>query len=210
MTNPSHFMPIVTAAYVTYMLAAFLMGTSFYLAYGDSFNQQIATNSASNLFFIPKVLLVFTVLTNYLLYQSEVFASCKRLHQQMFGSMPEDSEFMDKEEEKDSVWCNLFKLGFLGAVVYASINVPQNINLILQLTGGLFLMILLGLFPMVIFNKTMGHANKYPWTRRFNYLMMASAIVIGGLGFYNGVEQIQNNKVSKEIFLTSFSLISSK
>lgn len=68
MTNPTHFMPIVTAAYVTYMLAAFLMGTSFYLAYGDSFNQQISTNSASNLFFIPKVLLVFTVLMNYLLY----------------------------------------------------------------------------------------------------------------------------------------------
>ena len=39
MANPAQFMPIVTAAYVTYMLAAFLMGTSFYLAYGDSFNQ---------------------------------------------------------------------------------------------------------------------------------------------------------------------------
>jgi len=94
---------------------------------------------------------------------------------------------MDREEEKDSAWCNLFKLAFLGAVVYASIKVPQNINLILQLTGGLFLMILLGLFPMVIFNKTMGHASKYPWTRRFNYLLMTSAIVIGGLGVYNGI-----------------------
>ena len=128
----------------------------------------------------------------------------------MFGSIPEDSEFMDKEEDKDSLGCNLFKLAFLSAVVYASIRVPQNINMILQLTGGLFLMILLGLFPMVIFNKTMGHANKYPWTRRFNYLLMASAIVTGGLGVYHGIAQIQNNGLTQEIFLTSFSMISSK
>jgi hypothetical protein len=39
MANPSSFMPNVTAAYLTFMLAAFLMGTSFYLEYGDGFNQ---------------------------------------------------------------------------------------------------------------------------------------------------------------------------
>lgn len=116
-------MPIVTAAYLTYMLCAFLMGTSFYLAYGDNFNQQIRS-STSDLFFVPKALLVFTVLGNYLLYQSELFVSCKRLYEQMFASVPEESEFVDNLEEPDSAIYNLFKLTCLCGIVYVSTKVP--------------------------------------------------------------------------------------
>ena len=87
---------------------------------------------------------------------------------------------------------------FLCGVVYTSLKIPQNINLILQMTGGLFLMILIALFPMVLFNKTMKHAGKYPWTRRFNYLLMASATIIGGLGVYQGIMDIK--RVDKHAF----------
>jgi hypothetical protein len=93
-------------------------------------------------------------------------------------------------KENVSEFINVFKMMFLCGLVYVSLRVPQNINIILQLSGAVFLMILTGLFPLVIFNKTMNHAGKHSCTRKLNYAIMASATVVGGLGIYQSVLDI--------------------
>lgn len=72
-------------------------------------------------------------------------------------------------------------------VVFLSVKVPQNANLLFTIAGGLFVMTLNLLFPILIFNKTMSHLGSYPKTRVFNWFAMLSVTAIGGLGVYSGI-----------------------
>jgi hypothetical protein len=56
-------------------------------------------------------------------------------------------------------------------------------------------MILIGLFPMVLFNKTMNHAGKYGCTRRLNYLVMVACVGIGGVGVYSGIVDLMRGNI---------------
>lgn len=82
---------------------------------------------------------------------------------------------------------NALKIFFLTLIVFLSMKVPQNPTTILTIAGGLLMIILNLLFPMVIFNKTMSHLDQYPKTRAFNWFAMMSVTAIGGLGVYSGI-----------------------
>lgn len=55
-------------------------------------------------------------------------------------------------------------------------------------------MILIGLFPIVIFNKTLGSlskSGKYKKTRIFNWFLLLGITTIGGLGVYSGIQDLR-------------------
>jgi len=164
MQHPKEFMNMVLASFVTFTLVVFLAGITSFLAFGKDLQSPLTMNGGiagqsfveTQLQFVAKVLLVFTVLSAYIVKQSDIFISFFRLKESMFGSAEESFDLNLKPNPEYQTVNHFLKCIFLGFVVFLSCKVPQNPNALMTISGGLFVMILIGLFPIVIFNKTLG------------------------------------------------------
>lgn len=74
-------------------------------------------------------------------------------------------------------------------------KLPQQIDLLLQITGGLLGTILSILFPILVFNKSFKNTGKYDKVIIFNWVLFVVSIAVGGLGIYEGVTHIKNTEV---------------
>lgn len=62
---------------------------------------------------------------------------------------------------------------------------------LLLLHGGLFSMIMLGLYPILLFNKSFGRVKRdYSITRNFNWALFGGLVAVGGFGTYTGIRLI--------------------
>lgn len=91
----------------------------------------------------------------------------------------------------------LSRLSILGIVIVLSLKLPQNIELLLQITGGFFGTILLILYPILVFNKVynQGLTDKYSWVRQFNWFIFLLSVTIGSVGMYEGIKNIKEIEV---------------
>ena len=153
---------MVKASFVVYTLIVFLAGFVSYLAFGQDLQSPLTMNNKSitgpgiefQLQFAAKSLFIFSVLTSYIIKQSEIFISIFRLKESMFGSADDTFDMNQKPNEDYQTIYHFLKCSFLAVIVFLSFKVPQNTNTLMTISGGLFVMILVGLFPIVIFNKT--------------------------------------------------------
>jgi len=83
----------------------------------------------------------------------------------------------------------------ISAALLLSMKLPQQIDLLLQISGGLLGTILTILFPILIFNKSFKNTGKYDKVIVFNWILFGASIVVGGLGIYEGVTHMKNTEV---------------
>ena len=114
------------------------------------------------------MLVVLGVLLNFLIYQNSMFRSVNKISD-MFSKLktPEQPflyEGQDSNEVENSLPAPVFyssRVLFISLALLLSIKLPQNIELLLQIVGGLFGTILTILFPILIFNKAFKNTGKY-------------------------------------------------
>ena len=83
----------------------------------------------------------------------------------------------------------------IGTALFLSVKLPMNIELLLQILGGLIGITLTILYPIFIFNKAYKNSGQYGYILYFNWLLFATAIAVGSAGVYEGVRQFKNTEI---------------
>lgn len=69
------------------------------------------------------------------------------------------------------------------------IKINRTVQICLQMCGGLIGMILLILFPILIFNKSYRQIERYRYLVIFNWCLFGTSIVIGATGCYFALQE---------------------
>jgi hypothetical protein len=139
------------------------------------------------LFFAAKMLCSFSILIYFMVGQADMFKSLDKLSSLSISNTITSSH----------TYILLSRLSILGIVIVLSLKLPQNIELLLQITGGFFGTILLILYPILVFNKVynQGLTDKYSWVRQFNWFIFMLSVTIGSVGMYEGIKNIKEIEV---------------
>lgn len=139
------------------------------------------------LFFAAKMLCSFSILIYFMVGQADMFKSLDKLSSLSISNTVTSSH----------TYILLSRLSILGIVIVLSLKLPQNIELLLQITGGFFGTILLILYPILVFNKVynQGLTDKYSWVRQFNWFIFLLSVTIGSVGMYEGIKNIKEIEV---------------
>ena len=117
----------------------------------------------SQLFFAAKILVILAMLASFLVYQNTMFRSIDKLSDKIMAKSDRQFQYegQDSNEVEKSQGAAFFYLGrliMLAFVLLLSMKLPQNIELLLEVSGGLLCTTLSILFPILIFNKTFRHS----------------------------------------------------
>ena len=151
------------------------------------------------------MLVILAILFQFLTYQNTMFRSIDKIsdiiakskstssRDQQFLYEGQDSNLVSSSLSSPIFYCT--RLFFLSLGLLLSIKLPQTIDLILQIMGGLAGTILTILFPILIFHKSFKNTGKYGYVLVVNWVLFAVSIGVGGLGIYEGVTHIKNMEV---------------
>lgn len=158
MKEPEHFTKITTLGLLIYGLISMAFGIMSFLAFGKDMQVPIIDNYSATqlsnlpkgiqqldyqLFMTAKFIILVAMLISYLLYQSKMFQSIESIR-----------DLYRKDESQNSIGSVSLKFTLIVLAVFASVKLPQEIDKVLMVSGGLFGTILLFLFPILIYNKT--------------------------------------------------------
>ena len=170
------------------------------MAYGANFMTPITDNAYGQLesgytidqqlFFAAKMLCAFSVLVYFMVGQADMFQSLDKL----------SSLSISPTIVYNHMYTLFSRLCVLGVVIVLSLRLPQNVELLLQITGGFFGTILLVLYPILVFNKVYNQEinrinEKYQWVRQINWFIFVLSVTIGSVGMYEGIKHIKEIEV---------------
>ena len=95
------------------------------------------------------------------------------------------------------------KLGMLGLIWFVGIKIPQNSETPLTICGSFLSMLLLVLFPILIFNKVYKHTKSQgiQAVRWVNWILFFGSIAAGSVGLYNGISQMIKKRDDEVLIL---------
>lgn len=110
------------------------------------------------------------------------------------GRNEDNSNILDRiddsyDTDKESYFSIAAKFIMLGLIWYAGIKIPQNCETPLTICGSFLTMLLLVLFPILIFNKVYKHTkhNGMKAVRWVNWFLFFAFIAAGSVSMYNGI-----------------------
>lgn len=204
MQRPADFFKVTAFTFVVFGVLCFGFNILSTIAFGNNIQSPITDNfmSLSNykvvdvfgrmdqqLFFASKILVVVMLTANFMLYQDSMFENVDSIYQMV---VPVEGE--NEKTQKSLVFYSTRTI-MLILVLIISFKIPQNLEYILTIMGALVGTTLTILFPILIFNKAYRNTGKFSFVIAFNWVIFALSIVIGSLGLYQGIKQLNSQEV---------------
>lgn len=203
MQRPADFFKVSAFTFLVFGAIAFSTNILGAISFGSSIQSPITDNFMTlshfkvttafgkidqHVFFASKILVVVMIIANFMLYQDNMFECVDAISSIIMPSWEQGLNYESKRNKSLVFYSS--RTIMLILVLIISFKIPQNLEYILTIMGALVGTTLTILFPILIFNKAYRNTGKFSFVIAFNWFVFALSIVIGSLGLYHGIKQL--------------------